>query len=518
MKKFFIHIHKITGSVLSLLFLMWCFSGVILLYKGFPHATRQDRFEKLKFLNENDFINLPFFEETNSGEIELEKYHENLVYRKYKGHKAQKIYDAQTLTEYKTFSKADAVKEAEYYLGDKVVKVDSVTKINSWIPWGYYEPLLPFYKCNMADEKRTVVFISSKTGTVIQHTNRYSRWMARLGAIPHLMYFPQIKQYAKRWKNTILVLGLIGILVAVSGLVVAFFRLKRDKAGKIFSITVYKKWIYKWHHVFGLFIGVFFFTFLLSGIFYATGVPSWISAKPEGKSPQSIWNQRFETDGTMHPVRIWKLLPVKSGLHKIAWNTAMGLPVIEAYYDNYKRPVIYIAANDTLIQFSTTEEKIKNYAIETLSSKNFSIEIQEEYDNYYKSSGMYYHSLPAYKLSFNNEFNTILYIDPQSGQAIEYFHNNKKAQRWLIRGLHKINFSFFNNVEWLRKTILIILCVGGFVVSLTGIILSWKWLRRGFKKRNNKNKKQKNEMKQTMSDPEASGLRRTTTIIKLCAK
>ncbi|NJO70389.1 MAG: hypothetical protein HC830_14895, partial [Bacteroidetes bacterium] len=50
--------------------------------------------------------------------------------------------------------------------------------------------------------------------------------------IPHLMYFPQIKQNEERWENTILILGIIGLLVTISGLVVAFFRFKRDDSGK----------------------------------------------------------------------------------------------------------------------------------------------------------------------------------------------------------------------------------------------------------------------------------------------
>lgn len=82
------------------------------------------------------------------------------------------------------------------------------------------------------------------------------------------------------------------------------------------------------------------------------------------------------------------------------------------------------------------------------------------------------------KSSYTNRYNTILFIDPQSGKAVEYLHNNKKTERWLTRGLHKLDFSIFDNVEWLRKTILIILCLGGIAVSVTGVILSWKWLRR----------------------------------------
>ncbi|MBN2166906.1 MAG: PepSY domain-containing protein [Marinilabiliaceae bacterium] len=481
MKKLLIQIHKTTGSLLSLLFLIWCFTGIILLFKGFPHSNRHDRFEKLEYLNEIDFANLPYFDDTNSGNIELEKYQGKLVYRKANGRKEQAVYDAHTLQPINNFTKAQAIYEAEKYVNAKVLKTDSINSIDSWIPWGYYKPLLPFYKCNMDDDKCSVIYISSKTGTVIQHTTRYSRWMARLGAIPHLMYFPQIKQNAKLWKNTILILGIIGILVTISGIIVAFFRFKRDRKRKIINITIYKKRSYKWHHIFGLFTGLFLFTFLLSGIFYATGVPSWISAKPAGKSPLSIWNQQITTNLNIHPKRIWQLIPEKKGLRKIAWSSSMGQPTIEVYYNDYNVSENYFIKNDTLIRLSTTEKEIKSYAIEKLGSANFTITIQDKYDRYYKSSGMYFHSLPAYKISFDNKFNTVLYIDTQSGKAVEYLHNNKKAEQWLTRGLHKLNFSIFHNIEWLRKTILIILCLGGLVVSVTGIILSWKWLKREIK-------------------------------------
>ncbi len=495
MKKVFIQIHKIAGSLLSLVFLMWCLSGIALLIKGFPHASRQDRFENLEYFNESDFVDIPFFSETSSGKIELEKYQGKSIYRKYKGRKIQNIYDAHTLKEYKVFTKSNAVKEAEHYLNVNILRVDSITEIDSWIPWGYYKPLLPFYKCYMADAKCSVIYISSQTGTVIQHTTRYSRWMARIGAIPHILYFYQIKQFATLWKNTVLVLGIIGIFVSLSGLIASFFRLRRNATGKIIGISVYKKLIYRWHHILGLFIGIFFFTFLLSGIFYATGIPSWICEKSEVESPQKLWNQRTDTESTIYPERIWTLLPEKEGLRKITWTASMGNPVIEAYYDNYKSPYYYAANNDTLVQFSTTKEKIYSYAQKVLKNKVITISIQEEYDNYYKSQGMYYHSLPAYKLNLNDAFNTVIFIDPESGRVVEYFNNNKRVRRWLTRGLHKLNFSIFKNVEWLRITILIILCVGGILVSFTGVLLSWKWLKRLIKQLKRKIFKSKLEHK-----------------------
>lgn len=466
---------------MSLLFLMWSVSGIVLVFKGFPHASGEERFQKLEYLNESDFTNLPLFDEINSGEIGLEKYQGNLVYRKEDGRKSQKIWDAHTLKLLTGFTKVQAIKEAEQFTGAKVEKIDSVVAIDSWIPWGYYKPLLPFYKCYMSDAEHSVVYVSSKIGTVIQHTTRYSRWMARFGAIPHLMYFPQIKQYAKRWENTILILGLMGLLVTISGLVAAFFRFKRDQAGKITGITVYKKWSYKWHHIFGLFIGLFFCTFLLSGIFYATDVPSWISAKPKGKSPQTIWNQRLETDSTMHAERIWNLLPEKKGLRKIAWGTAMGFPAVEAYYDNYRAPVTYKVNGDTILLFNASEKGIEQYAHKKFRNTLMKIEQQVEYDIHYKANGMYSHPLPVYKLNLNDGFNSALYIDPASGKAVEYYNANKGTERILTRGLHKLDFAVFLKADGLRSTILIFLSIGGIIVSFTGVLLSFKWFRRVFK-------------------------------------
>lgn len=473
---------------MSLLFLMWCISGIVLVFKGFPHTSGEDRFQKLEYLNESDFVNLPYFTETNSGEIELEKYQGNLVYRKEDGRKAQKVYNAHTLETLATFSKSQAIKEAEQYLNAKVISIDSVSRIDSWVPWGYYKPLLPFYKCYMSNAEHSAIYVSSKNGTVIQHTTRYARWMARLGAIPHLMYFPQIKQYEERWKNVILILGIIGLLVTVSGLIVAFFRFKRDLRGKITGITVYKKWSYKWHHIIGLFIGIFFFTALLSGIFYATDVPSWISAKPEGKSPQSTWNKRLETDSTMNPKRVWDLLPIRNGLRKIAWSSTMNSPVIEAYYDNYRAPITYTIDGDTLLLFNATEKSIEEYAKKILACKSIKIEQQLHYDSHYKKNGMYSHPLPVYKLNLNDGFNSVLYIDPASGKAVEYFNTNKETERLLTRGLHKLDFAVFNKAEGLRNTILIILSLGGIIVSFTGVLLSFKWFRRLFNSFNIRNK------------------------------
>jgi len=458
---------------------MWCLTGVVLVFVGFPHSSTQERFEHLEFFTESDFEHLSYFEGLNSGDVELEKYLGKPVYRAYKSRKSQIVYNAQTLEECSPFAKEDAIKEAEGFLNATVREIDSVPELDSWIPWGHYKPLLPFYKCYMNDDAHTVLYISAKSGTIIQQTERFSRWMARIGAIPHMFYFYQIKQDSAVWENTILVLGIIGLLVTLSGLIVALYRFKRNTSGKVTGITVYKKWSYKWHHIFGLFIGLFFCTFLLSGIFYATDVPEWLVSKPEGKSPMSQWNKGIKVDSVMHPSSVWNAIPNKNGIRKIAWSSSLGQPCIEVFYNEAKIPeVLVYFGSDSLERLDIDESDVEKYAQKLFKDTFISLETQEHYNEQYLESGMFNRPLPVYKITIDDGFNTVLFVDPSSGKAVTYFNSHKEAALFLTRGLHKFNFSVFENADWLRMTILIIITLLCGIVSLTGVILSWKWLKR----------------------------------------
>ncbi len=44
MKKFFIQLHRILGTALSLAFLMWFLSGMVMIYSGFPRANKKMAF------------------------------------------------------------------------------------------------------------------------------------------------------------------------------------------------------------------------------------------------------------------------------------------------------------------------------------------------------------------------------------------------------------------------------------------------------------------------------------------
>ena len=52
-----IKIHRLLGFVLCLLFVIWCLSGFVMMYKGFPSVTVEDKMKIASFV---DFHNLEY--------------------------------------------------------------------------------------------------------------------------------------------------------------------------------------------------------------------------------------------------------------------------------------------------------------------------------------------------------------------------------------------------------------------------------------------------------------------------
>jgi len=481
-KNTLIQIHKLTGSFISLLFLMWFLTGFVLIFVGFPHASRQERFEHLEVLTNNDFKNIKAFPAAK-GKVSLEKYQDQLVYRVYNGRRGQKVYDAKTLDHLSSFSQSQARYEAERFTGHTVSHIEEVPELDSWIPWHYYKPLLPFYKCYIDDAAHTVVYVSSVSGTIIQETNRQSRWWARLGAIPHWIYFKQLKSNDEVWKVVIVILCIIAILACLSGFWVAFYRVKRDENNRPVKLTVYKKWDYRWHHLLGWFLALLMTSFALSGIFYTTGVPSWLSAKPAGRSSMSQWNTTTQADSLIHPTTVWQQLPKKAGVRKLMPSSAMKQAVVNVFYDDYRRAETYqIIKHDSIAPFAINKTAVQGFAKQFFPDEEVNVSVQTNYDTYYELNGMFHHPLPVYRIDVHNDFETSLFIDPTTGKAVEYINTNKRARRWLTKALHKFEFPILEKHDWLRKTLLILVLLIGTFMCVTSVVLSYKWLRRVVRK------------------------------------
>lgn len=487
LNKFIIQTHNISGSFLSLMFVVWFLSGIVLIFDGFPHASREERFMHLPELTLQVMENLQApSSDFNSG-VTLETSGGKAVYRVSMGRKAQKVFDAETLSPLQSFTEDNARKLSESFNGHPVKQIVKKSDFDQWVPWSYYKPLLPFYKCYMSDPEHTVIYISEKTGEIVQETKRMERWSARVGAIPHWIYFKKLRLMKDVWRIVVIVLSTLGILISLSGIYVGIIRLKKRKKK---SLTPYKKFWYKWHHLAGFSFGLFVFTFVLSGLISVTDVPNWMVGVRSSEKKSIEWNGKPNL--TRHenktPKEVYLALNKKVGIRKIEWVTVFGHPQFRVYYNDYQVPEVYSLNNEKIEpmnQFSPEDIKLQAEII--LASNRFKLKIQRGYDNYYSASAMRYLPATAYKIAIDDEQRTNLYIDPATGDEVCRTTKNIRLRVWLYRFLHALDIPFFKNIEVLRKMILILLSVGGLIVSISGMVLSVKWFKRSFANSKNKN-------------------------------
>lgn len=473
--------HKVTGSLLSLLFLVWFVSGIVMIFDGFPHASRKDRFDYLKPFSEKQMQQLAAPNKAWKGKVTLELCEGEPVYRVYKSRKSQTVYNARTLVQLPTFTEMHARQIATNFLKSPVKELVVQNELDQWIPWSYYQPLLPVYKCYMNDIKHTVLYVSRQTGEIIQQTDRRARWSARVGAIPHWLYFKKLRLQKGLWVNVVIFLSAVGIVACVSGIVVGFIRKKNDK-----GITPYKKAAYKWHHITGYIFGVFVFTFILSGFFSVAHVPDWMVGVKNEKPVSIKWNQKLDLSAqpVVLPLEIWDALETKENVRRIEWKNLQGQPGFYVYYNHYQVPEVYVLKAGVVQKkaFYTVPE-IEALAGAHIPHTDFEVQVQEGYDNYYTGSAMYYLPETAYKIQVNDAPQTWIYLNPISGDEVKRYTKNTRLRRWLYQGLHKFNFQFLKaEADWFRKLLLVVLSLGGIAVSATGVWLSKVWLRRTIRK------------------------------------
>ncbi len=478
LKKYISQIHKTLGSVLSLMFVVWFISGIVLIFQGFTHASLEERFLHLPEFNADQFKGLQPPSSDFEGDVALDICDGKPVYRVYSGRKAQKVYDAATLAPITTFSEDFAIKLSESFNGYPVRQVTKMNDFDQWIPWSYYKPLFPVYKCYMDDPKHTVLYVSEKSGEIVQETDRVERWCARFGAIPHWMYFKKLQLQQGARKTVVIVLSVFGMLVSISGIYMGIVRFRNRKSKKI---TPYKKFWYKWHHLLGFFFGLFVFTFILSGFISVTNVPDWMAGVKSSEKERIVWDEDLELNGHNNttPELIFDALNRKTGIRKIEWKTAFNQPQFRVYYNDYQIPEVYCLQKGKVEPFQELSiDEVENHAKKVLKDIHFNISVQPAYDNYYSASAMHYLPEPAYKIEIDDEAATWLYIDPANGDEVTRHTKNSRVRRWIYRFLHSFDIPFLKKHEWLRKSILVFLSILGLGISISGFVLTVRRVKR----------------------------------------
>lgn len=478
LRKMALAIHRVLGTALSLLFATWFLSGLVMIYHTFPRVSEADRLAHMEPLEADS---LPAWEEVVSRLPKGERIERVRLTREW----GQALFHIRTDQGEHTLTADGSARPpvdttllrqvAWRWNQAPVFRVDTLRELEQWIPFNAYRRHFPIYKYYFNDEAGHQLYLSSRTGEVLQYTSRDSRFWAILGAVPHWVYFTSLRQDVDRWKRVVIILSATGCLLCVTGIYLGIHDLRVARRRR--RLTPYKRFWYKWHHLLGTLFGLFVLTFCFSGMMSLVdveelGIHSRLDFDPA---------QRLEaTRPTAYRLDYRTAIKAQSGeVRQISWEhlgpipfyhlrTNRGQARVDARYENPVRPLRLTPVDIRPI-------------LEAIHGDTATIRLTwlTEYDHYYLARSGHL-TLPVWLATIDDANQSRYYINPTTGRC-RYVGRTERWQHWLYPAMHSLRLKPLIDHPWAWYLVMWGLMLGGTLVSLTGLWLAIRYLIRKIK-------------------------------------
>jgi hypothetical protein len=461
--------HRYLGIAVGLLMVMWCLSGVVMMYVGYPALRESSRLEHLAPLDWSACCRisdtLPRAASFGNSRVEmlagrpvmfLEPPSDPRPIDLRTGTVVDRIFAGQAMSVARAFSGPQ--EEAPRLLG--------LIARDQWTVSGDFDADRPLFHFALQDAERTELYVSSTTGRAVQITTARERFWNWLGAVPHWLYFTELRRNASLWSQVVIYTALLGCFLTLIGIYLGLRQFATQPAGRWSPYRGFKLW----HHMAGLTFGIFTLSWVLSGLL-SMNPWGWLegsgaqseSARLRGLDPSPAQLvaafQAFAASPETTPVSL-RAAPLNGKLYFIA-ATAQGK---RRRFDAAAQPAPLSAADLAFLTSSLSG-----------AERPGTLQLMMGEDNLYFSHHRDSVALPVYRLTAAGS-STRYYIDSVSGMPIAKLDANAQAYRWLHEGLHRLDLT-----AWLRTrprwdVLMLTLLAGVTFVCTTGAYLGCRHL------------------------------------------
>jgi hypothetical protein len=339
---------------------------------------------------------------------------------------------------------------------------------DQWTVSGAFKAHAPLYKATASDAAGTVLYISGVTGQVVQDTARMERFWNWLGAVPHWLYFKQLRENAPLWSQVVIYTSLLGAFLTAIGLYIGVIQLGRGK-----RLIPYRGagW---WHHVTGLVFGVLTLTWVASGLF---SMNPWgmMSSDGPGEELGALAGRAATDEDVAALVRALAAAPAAGAVR--AELTIQGGAAYAILRDRANRP--RRVSLPSLAPSPLSLADLDAIAARARSEPFKSALIRSEDAYHFAHHGSVV--LPAWRVIYRNDERTRLYFDPRSGELVNYVDTESREFRWWHLALHRFDFAAGLRERPVWDMVVLPLMIGVTLLCLIGLWLGWKRLAKTVK-------------------------------------
>lgn len=377
--------------------------------------------------------------------------------------------DARTGTLLANLSPSSASGEAKRLFGAAGTAVSPVD-YDQWIVHNRFDLYRPYFRLDANDTVGTQIYLSARTGELLQRTTRSNRAWNWAGAVLHWAYVTPLRASFTAWDRCVWWVSLVCLLVVVAGIALGFIRMAAARRMRSPSLTFYRMWWLRWHHLLGLFVGVFVFGWMLSG---------WLSmdhGRIFSRGTATI-SQAMRYQGLTHqwaftpldPATLRSLPPAK----EVAFSVVAGTAILTTY--NGARAARRFDVRGRVINDCQLGRLLKVAVRRAWPGGRVSrIAAVDPLSTYAMAEGW---PSTARRITFVSSSLPDIYVDAANGGILTVMDTSRAAYAWVYYGLHTFNVPGLTARPMMRRIVILIPLLAGFLFSITGVVIGWKRLR-----------------------------------------
>ena len=468
MARLILLLHRYLGIGVGALMVMWCLSGVVMMYVSYPALAEGARIEHLEPIAWNGCCKIPealpaTVEPAGGATLEMLGGRPVLFLRA--SQDGRRAIDLSTGTWIDNVTALQATATARRFsAGALAGPLPGLIDHDQWTVSGDFNSQRPLYRFALSDAAGTELYVSGISGRAVQITTARQRFWNRLGAIPHWLYFTELRHHAALWSQLVIYASLLGCFLAGIGIYLGVRQMAAQPTGRWSPYAGFNLW----HHAAGLVFGLFTLTWVLSGLL-SLNPWGWLegagaqaeNARVQGTSgvPVARLAAALQSLADAHPSALaLEVVPMNDRLYFVAW-----LPGGER-----RR----LGADGAPAPLGPSELIFLSAALQGAKPP----ELMRQADNFYFSHHQERVPLPVYRTVLAS--GTRYYLDAVSGMLVAKFDAQARAYRWLHQGLHRLDFAAALRVRPRWDAFMLLLMAGVTAVCVTGAILGYRRVTR----------------------------------------
>lgn len=471
-----VYSHRWLGAAGGLLIFVWFASGIVMMYARMPVLDPREKVARLAPLDVSSLRVAPQSVAPDAARLTISTLGGRPVYRVIAGGNPRTIF-ADTGEPLAPLGAERAVEIAKAFIGDDHTPIRYDARLHDADQWTFgVRAQMPLHRIAIGDADDTRLYITERSGEVVMKSTASGRRWGFLGAVLHWIYFTPFRRNAPLWTQTIIWTSIAGVVLSIAGLLWGIwryspsrrYRLKRQRRRSPYAGLM------KWHHYAGLIFGVTTITWLFSGLLSMAPWDWTPGTAPTG--PQR--------DGVSHgPFRAGDipLDTLKEAIASYGTDRPKEIEVVRFRGRYFVRAQAGIVPLDNPFRGPDTTlhaDEILAAAHEAMPGAAMDgVFWMDQYDSYYYDRDGRL-SLPVLRVRYDDPQQTWLYLDPRRGAIVRKEERLTRINRWIYHGLHSFDFPFLYYHRPLWDIVVIVLSLGGMVLSASTMLPAWRRVRR----------------------------------------